>query len=238
MKLISWNIWGGRNFAQVLAFLSQQNADIIALQEVRELEENGKRINIAQEVANRLGYEYIYCKAFTTERHTPSYDLGNAILTKNKIKNGRCHFLSTPEMYQGSSVTEPRTAVQVEIEYNQKIYNILCTQLGYSKRSVESDMRNYQFQQLEKIIRENGTILMGDFNALPNSEIVKKLNHTLKNTDTDLQHPTITELKEPGQPQYRIDYIFTSSDIVAKNFQIYSNITASDHFPLSVEIEI
>lgn len=232
MKIMTWNIWGGKNLEEVKKFLQEQNPDIIGLQEVKTL--NG--INHAEYLAQELGYHVSYCKSFTTDRHTPVYDLGNAILTKDKPLSSVCHELSTLEDYQGSSVTEPRTAVEVTLPYHNSTLTVFSTHLGYSEKFGESDLRDRQTEKLVQLIRTHeNVVLMGDFNSVPTSRVIATFSSLLRNTDGNLQQTSFTDLKDPDKTKYRIDYVFTSQNMPSRNFIIHSS-EASDHLPLSIEI--
>src|SRR5256885_2098271 len=90
VKLLSWNIWGGRYLDDVIAFLKMSNADIIGLQEVIEFQSSK---NMAEEIAEQLGYECVFYKAGTIDKNGKSYNLGNAILSKFPFQKSRYRFL-------------------------------------------------------------------------------------------------------------------------------------------------
>lgn len=241
LKVLSWNIWRGGDLDEVIKLLSKVDGDIISLQEVAVI----KHINQAEEIARRLGLNWFYCKAFTDDRHdSPSYDLGNAILTKFPVNGSSCHLLSGLDLYKqslkfslrsnykGDSETEPRGAVQVELTAGGKILTIVNTHLAYSKDHKSSKIRDIQLDNLlnnPAIKQSSKLILTGDFNSIPESETIKKIESMLINTDKNPAHPTWNDK--------RIDYIFISPDIIVKSFQIL-NSDASDHFPILAEIEI
>lgn len=228
VKVLSWNIWAGKNLDKVIEFLSQVDADIIGLQEVKV--QNGQ--NDAEEIAKKLKANFFYCKTFTDDRHSvPTYQLGNAILTKFTIEKSVCHELSSLELYRKSSETEPRTAVEVNLHINGngKSLNLFSAHLAHSPRLRPSKMRDIQLNNLLKHLSNPLTILMGDFNSQPDSEIIKKLGKILINTDKDPIKPTMNDM--------RIDYIFVSKDITVKRFRILGS-DASDHLPILAEIEV
>jgi endonuclease/exonuclease/phosphatase family metal-dependent hydrolase len=111
LKVISWNIWGGRRLDEVISFLSHEDPDIIALQEVSERDVHGKIKNDAHVIAEALGYYVFFGKAFTTDRHTPPYSLGNAVISRFPILESRTFELSGLPLYRNNSITEPRNTV-------------------------------------------------------------------------------------------------------------------------------
>src|SRR6266480_1308494 len=124
IKVLSWNIWKGKHLKEVIEFLKTTKADVIGLQEVV-----GE--TTAQKIANQLGYEYTYFTAFTTNRHETIFDLGISILSKYPIKHATCHFLSTMDAYEQNAQTEPRIAVEAEIEINGILLHVFTVHLAY-----------------------------------------------------------------------------------------------------------
>jgi endonuclease/exonuclease/phosphatase family metal-dependent hydrolase len=235
MKIMSWNIWKGKLLDKVIAQIEQESPDVVCLQEVIEQDIDGKRVNIAQLLASKLGYEFVYCKAFTTDRHSPSFDIGDAILSKYPITSNSCTALSNLEEYEDSSVTEPRTAVTVTIKTEIATLTIITCHLGYGEKFQETEIRNKQLDRLLAILPKEKTVLTGDFNSLPDSRVVRILNNVLINTDPEQSEYSYTDMKDESHLEYRIDYIFTTPDIIARNFKILST-DASDHSPLTVEL--
>jgi endonuclease/exonuclease/phosphatase family metal-dependent hydrolase len=230
MKIMTWNIWGGKNLPEVTLEIKKENPDIVGLQEVKGID--GK--NSAEIIASDLGYFVFYCKSFTTDRHTPSYDLGNAILSKIPFTTTACHFLSTQKEYEGSAMTEPRTAAEVNIQGSDITF--ITTHLGYSKTFEDSELRLKQLSLLLQICAGRKCVLMGDFNSTPDTKTVKTLEEYFENTDLVKDISSFTDFKEKEHPRYRIDYIFVSKEITTSNFTIGES-KASDHNPLSVIIE-
>ncbi|MBI2011595.1 endonuclease/exonuclease/phosphatase family protein [Candidatus Daviesbacteria bacterium] len=240
LKILSWNIWKGKYLDQVIEVLKKENADILGLQEVIEKDEEDLnlqsgigRLNLAEIIASKLGYQKVWYKAFTTDRHTPIFDIGNALLSKYPILESKCIFLSGLDLYQKSPETEPRIAIKAKIDINGKILNVITTHLGWSENQQASKIRELQVEKLLQLIKEESTILMGDFNSLPDSPEVKKIEIVLVNTDPNPIEPSATDFKA----DFRIDYIFVSKDLKFSNFRMIDS-DASDHKPLVVEIDI
>jgi endonuclease/exonuclease/phosphatase family metal-dependent hydrolase len=233
LKVLSWNIWQGKYLDKVKEILKEQDCDILALQEIVE---SPDRENIAKSIANDLGYEYVYHRAFTDDRHGKSYDLGNAILSKFPIKSSEHITLSREDDYKGDSLTEPRRACKAQLKIKGKSLTILSVHLGYSRGEELTEVRKKQLESLTTVLKPTNFILMGDFNSVPESPITKKLNSMLVNTDKSSKF-TKTDYSTPGNPQFRIDYIYTSPDIKALSSEIIQT-DASDHKPLIATLEV
>lgn len=74
LKVLSWNIWRGRHFKEIIEFLESENADIIGLQEVTQKGPDIKT-NIAYQLSKKLGYDYIFCQALDFEQLGEKYEL-------------------------------------------------------------------------------------------------------------------------------------------------------------------
>jgi len=237
VSIISWNIWKGKHTDKVIAFLKEQNADIVCLQEIMQQEIEGMTYNTATTIAQALGYQNIYFKSFTTDRHTPVFDLGDAILTRFPIVSSSVHALSSMEEYKGNSVTEPRNAIEATLDLHGTELTILNTHLGYSEGFTESTIRTQQTEKLLKLIQNPKTILAGDFNSLPKSSVIKSVSELMNNTDIEMTKPTYFDLKDSQNTPQRIDYVFLSRDIKTRSFEIIES-SASDHFPLKVVVSV
>lgn len=237
LTVLSWNIWGGKKRNEIIEYLKTIPFDIAALQEVTVREKNGNLENDAEEIAKSLGYYYSFAKSFTTDRHTPVYDMGNAIVSKYPISRTVITELSDLSTYERNATTEPRNVIHAEINLESTPINILCTHLGYSENLQATPLQLQQTEKLLSVLPSERTVLMGDFNSEPSSQIIKRVEQHLHHTDSDLSKASWINMKKENQPRHRIDYIFTSGDLTHHSFKIGES-NASDHFPLHAEIEI
>ncbi|RJQ26529.1 hypothetical protein C4577_03425 [Candidatus Parcubacteria bacterium] len=246
IKILSWNIWRGKHLEDAIEYLRRQDADIIGLQEVIEKDAGGKRENLAEIIAGELGYNFFYCKAFTTDRHTPSYDIGNAVLSRYKIEASACHTLSDLEDYEGDSATEPRGVIEAHFKFGDKILKVFNTHLSYSFKLLPSRLRAKQIDRLVSLLGDTvSMILVGDFNAeVKGGGELEKINEKLILADNEeVLRPTWSVypvnykgFKVEGL-KYRIDNIFVSKDIKVEMFNVEKS-KASDHLPISAVIEV
>ena len=229
IKVLSWNIFRGQSFDKIVNYLSEINAEILCLQEVIQKDS----YSMAQDLAKKLNLNYCHCLTFHDDRHEapPSYDQGDAILTKFPILNKKCHMLSDLSMYKKDSETEPRGAVEIEISINSKKLTIFNTHLAYSNNFNYSPMQSLQLKNLLKKVPTHGTILTGDFNCHPESEIILEIETHFDNAGANSTQVTTLDNR-------KIDYIFVSKDLRVKSFEILQHYEASDHYPILSEIEI
>jgi endonuclease/exonuclease/phosphatase family metal-dependent hydrolase len=242
IRLLSWNIWGGKYLEEVIAFLKTADADIVALQEVIENETG----NTALTIADKLGYECAYelgMKMSSKWAGPPRakeeiINFGNAILSKHKIIESKTHELSEGER---------RVAVQADIQIGNNILHTFSIHLKhYHFEQVNPqtlEMQNEQADNLVKLLPLNKTILMGDLNAPPESYAVKKVGQILQDAEINSHTPTWSVYREGCTIclvegiRYKLDYIFTSNDLKICSFEVKES-KGSDHLPISAIVEI
>ncbi len=241
IKIISWNIWGGKHLPEVIDFLKKADADIVGLQEV--LQNIDGTNNIAKIIADELGYEWVYGVASllteksqllqTLQKTDKTMEWGNAILSRHKIIGNKVHTLSE---------TRKRIAVEVIIKLKNKNLHIFNTHLVHTHQQL-SEVQDSQVENLLKIIPKGNTIIMGDFNATPESNAIKIMSTVMKNTDEDPTHLSWSVYPE-GCPTcnpvgiiHRLDYIFTSEDVKTL-LSTVKNSKASDHLPISAILDV
>ena len=86
-------------------------------------------------------------------------------------------------------------------------------------------------------------ILTGDFNARPDSEVIKCIQNHVKNLGPDYDQKTWTTKPfsyngfEANTLDWRLDYALGSSDIVVTYSKVLQT-EFSDHLPIIVELDI
>lgn len=229
LKILSWNIWFDGDLKAVNDFLENSDADIIGLQEVMQINDV---IQISKRLREKLGYEFVYSPAFQIQKDGKAVDVGIAIFSKFPILKSKTYNLSK---------TNNRIAIKADVKVNNKTLHIFSTHLLHTHQ-LPSQIQEEQADNLIKILPYENTILMGDFNALPDSNAVKKISSVIKNTDENLL-PTWSVYKEGCKGCklqgviYKLDNIFVTKNLNTHTFQIEDS-KASDHLPISVEIDL
>lgn len=232
LKVLSWNIWGGKNITEIIETLKKADADIVGLQEVLENEDGSN--NNAQTIAEALGYDWVY---ETTTLLTPSMShllkehgieknmaWGNAILSKCKIINNKSYILSE---------THKRIAIEATVKVDDKFLHAISTHLMYAHFQ-PSEIQTIQVKNLLKIIPEERSIVIGDFNATPETDVIKSMEKVMPDSGNDVGH---TYTSTSSGEKYKLDYIFKTKDIkIVSSGTIESK--ASDHLPIYSIIEM
>lgn len=239
IKVLSWNIWCGTHLEEVIAFLKTADADIIGLQEVC-VDERG---NIGELIAKELGYVYVHAAEMDipirfidptcdpTDQRTMKF--GPAILTKYKILKSEVIKLTKEDK---------KLIIKSDIGIGSEIVSVFSIHLNHTHQT-HSELQDTQADNLIELASKEKTIVMGDFNSLPESMVIKKINQSLKDAEQGSVTPTWSVYKYGCQiclidtVIHKLDYIFTSKDMIVDSFTVYDS-KGSDHLPLSAVIEI
>ena len=229
IKLVSWNIWRGKLLPEIIDFLSSSRADIIALQEVEESDEYE---NTASHLADVMDYEYVYSRSMAYEINGVMRYFGNAILSKHHIAGSRSHTLSEEQS---------RTAIQADIAVNDSVLHVVSVHLIHSHQQ-PSAIQEQQVKNLVGVVPKERTVIMGDFNSLPESKTIERMRQSF--TDTDSMnvpswclYPDGCEQCKLDQVQWKLDYIFVSPAMKSHDFMAGDS-KGSDHLPISVFLSV
>ncbi|MBR4171804.1 MAG: endonuclease/exonuclease/phosphatase family protein [Kiritimatiellae bacterium] len=187
--------------------------DVAGIQELDRNTKRSKGHDIAGELAEKTGMELSYGK--TIDFQGGAYGIG--ILSKKKPI--RAYTVPLPGK-------EEKRALQIaEFE----TYVFFCTHLSLTKNSkIESvPLINAEAAKFSKPI-----ILVGDFNAYPDSEPIQELRKTWKQV-------SVNGFTFPANaPTVQIDYIFLHTDkpYRAEHAAIIEEPSVSDHRPITVEL--
>jgi len=104
IRVVDWNIDRGLQLRSIIDFLGDTNADIFLLQEVDINARRTQRLNIAQEIAQKLRLNYVFGREFVEltqgSNTSPAYH-GQATLSRWKISNSRIlRFREQPDFWK------------------------------------------------------------------------------------------------------------------------------------------
>ncbi len=244
MKLITLNIWGGRQGDSLIDFFKKySDVDVFLLQEVHNNATDETKwvthVNehayseIAEVLPDHNGY---YAPAILEE-------WGLAAFVKKTIsveEVGDVFVFRSKDSHVGRDGTTLGKNIQylkiVSEEKNMTIINFHGLWNGKGKTDTEDRMG-----QSEKIVNfikniKDPVVLAGDFNLRPDTQslkmIVEKLN--LKNL---IQEYNITSTRTTfyDKAEKFADYILTSQDVAIKDFKVLPD-EVSDHSALFLEI--
>src|SRR5215469_8061366 len=92
IRVVNWNIDRGLHLPEINDFLASQQADLLTLQEVDLNAKRTHRLNVAEEIARKLGMNYVFGREFEEltqgSRTSPAYH-GQATFSRWPLKNPR-----------------------------------------------------------------------------------------------------------------------------------------------------
>ncbi len=227
LKVLSWNIWIKGNFQGICDFLDAADADIIGLQEVTA---DDPAFDVIGHLSKR-GYEYVFAPVKKVWDGV-TYNDGPALFSRYPIHSSEKYLLSD---------VDTRAAARADIEIDGQILHVFNTHLIHTHQHY-SKAQETQADDLLKLVPNERTIVMGDFNATPESVVIQKMKKALIDSDPASQ-PTWSVYKpgcetcNPERIDTRLDYIFTTPDLKTSGFKVEES-KASDHLPISVTVEL
>lgn len=264
MKLISFNI-GIKidNSKEVRSFIKEQDPDIVAFQEiVRDLDEAvfemyKSKKHIEEIIGKQLPYSFfgpLFIAKHFTKNGKVYRDLGgfveqgNEILSKYPIVEATNEFYYKHYSYDSDrtnfTIEDHSRAVQImELSVKNKRLQILNLHGLYSKDKKDSERTINQCKYILKAAKRKNipTIIVGDFNLLPDTQSIKMISKRFRNVVTEYKTPSTLSEYDPAtehkQGKLVIDYIFVNDSIKVNHFEVIET-TISDHLPLILDFDI
>lgn len=253
VRIVNWNIDRGLKLRGVMEFLAGAKADIILLQEADLNARRTHHINVAREIAQKLEMNYVFGREFQEltqgSKSSPAYH-GQATLSRWPLSNSRIirfqkqsHFWRPhwflPEIAPFQErlggrlalVSEANIAGKTIVTYSLHLESkgddqLRCSQLD----EVLDDARQYN--------RDRTILLAGDFNLdVSQGAAASAISRAQFQDAFANQHVPTTpgSFLEHGRI---IDWIFTRGPVCAGQPQVHRSVSASDHYPLSVNLAI
>lgn len=238
MRILQWNIWYQEKIENILKTLKEVHADVVCLQELTVGHERNNRVDTPKFIADGLGFNYFY-KAAEIEDYG-SY--GNGIFSRYPIVNTDFVFIQEPEPGSNDYSKEGRVYVEATIAADGETYAIGTVHMSYTDRFAPTPAKTKETDELLKILgtKKSKYILTGDFNALPDSYTISRVQNVLKNAGPDFEAKTWTTKPfsyngfEANTLDWRLDYVFVKPDVAIKSSRVVDT-EYSDHLPIVIE---
>ncbi len=249
IRVVDWNIERGLKLAGVMEFLERQRPDLCILQEVDlNAKRTGQR-HLADDLAARFGFNYVFGVEFEELSQGSVTDRafsGQAILARYRIagprilrfdaQSGIWHprwYLPRWPMFQPRR--GGRMALVAEILVGRR--PLLVYDLHLESQADES----LRLWQLSEVLQdashhsaETPVIVAGDMNTRQSPSLLR--GHLLAAGFQDASDGfRCLGTKPNGQT---LDWIFTRGPAVCAETKVHRDVRASDHYPLSTNLTL
>ena len=252
IRVVDWNINRGLQLSGIIEFLSSTKADLILLQEVDLNARRTRHLNIAREISQKLEMNYVFGREFQEltqgPRTSPAYH-GQATLSPWPLSQSRIL-----RFRRQSSFWRPRWFLP-EIPLFQErvggrmalVSNVTVAGRALVAYNLHLESRgndNLRCSQLEECFEDadqykSGTpiILAGDLNLDASrsvaDDLIRQASFHRAFSDQHVRTTAPRSLFDRGQV---LDWILTRGSVRAANLQVYTSVSASDHYPLSLKM--
>jgi endonuclease/exonuclease/phosphatase family metal-dependent hydrolase len=226
IRVIDWNIDRGLQLRAIIDFLGDAKADILILQEVDMNARRTHRLNIAQEIAQKLRLNYVFGREFVELTQgsdtSPAYH-GQATLSRWKISNSRI-----VRFQQQSDFWKPRWYLPKVEPFQERLGGriALVSEIDISGVSIAS-------YNLHLESRANDDLRLAQLADPAPAEAIARAGFTQAVPSSRLTTTPTRHLLEPGR---HIDWAFVRGPVQIDKERVHNSIKASDHYPISFEI--
>jgi endonuclease/exonuclease/phosphatase family metal-dependent hydrolase len=254
IRVVSWNIARGSKLKAIIDFLVSADADIIFLQET---DNNARRTgykDVAKEIAQKLGTNYVFGYEFEELAQgspaSPAYQ-GQATLSRWPLPVcSILRFRSQSEFWRprwfipSLAPLQRRRGGRMALVTNVRMPGKLLVTYNLHFESRGSDsLRSSQLQEVlhdaNRYSLDVPMLAAGDFNFdLSNGQSARALlDMQFLNPFAALRQATTTphSLSTHG---HTIDWILLRGPLIATNPQVHTSVRASDHYPISVTVHL
>jgi endonuclease/exonuclease/phosphatase family metal-dependent hydrolase len=252
IRVVDWNINRGLQLSGIIEFLSSTKADLILLQEVDLNARRTHHLNIAREISQKLEMNYVFGREFQEltqgPRTSPAYH-GQATLSPWPLSQSRIL-----RFRRQSSFWRPRWFLPKISPFQERVggrmalvSNVIVAGrvlVAYNLHLESRGDDNLRCSQLEECFKDadhykSGTpiIVAGDLNLDASrsvaADLVRQANFHRAFSDQPVRTTPLRSLFDRGQV---IDWVVTRGSIKTVSLQVHSSVSASDHYPLSLNM--
>jgi endonuclease/exonuclease/phosphatase family metal-dependent hydrolase len=236
LRAASFNIHHGvgvdglLNLERIATVVEDTHPDVIGLQEVdRHFGERSDFVDQAMWLADRLDLHVVFGANIDLEPLTPGAPrrpYGTAILSRYRIREWRNTLLPRPV---GG---EQRGLLEAVINVRGVPVRAYNTHLQHNSQ----EERLAQVAAIRSIVAEarESVVLVGDLNATPDSPEIGAITEDLADAWAQAGEGDGFTY-DAASPHARIDYVLTSSDVVARTAAVVTS-DASDHLPVVADL--
>jgi endonuclease/exonuclease/phosphatase family metal-dependent hydrolase len=253
IRVVDWNIDRGLRLQEIIEFLDAQRADVLILQEVDLNARRTRYRNIAEEIARQLRMNYVFGCEFQElaqgRPDSPAFH-GQATLSSWPLQAPRIirfrhqsnfwkpkWFLPRTEPFQQrlggriALVTEVKLRAHRIVTYNVHLESRGDDQLKLLQLSETLD-------DARQCLRSQPVVLAGDLNLDLSRSSAVELGRAGFHSAIALPSPHTTTARGLFRRGRIIDWAYLGGPIQSKSSRVFSDVNASDHYPLLFEMRL
>lgn len=254
IRVVDWNIDRGLRLPEIADFLESQEADLLTLQEVDLNANRTHHRNIAEDLARRLGMNYVFGYEFQELTQGSRASLafqGQATLSRWSLSDPRViRFREQSEFWR------PRWFLPRTTPFQQRLggrialvtnLNVPGRDLAVYNTHLESrgsdELRiaqlNEIFDDTSKCAPNSPIVLTGDLNLDiskgPAAVLIQRKG--FRSAFRDSLSPTRPPHGVLGRPR-AIDWALVRGSVDAARARVHASVHASDHYPISFTLRL
>ena len=253
IRVVSWNIARGCAFDQVTEFLFDAKADLIILQEADRNSRRTSCRNIAKEISQKLGMNYVFgiefqelgqgspeSPAFHGQATLSPWPLSRSSVLRFRRQSKFWHpFWWIPRL----PVLQRRLGGRMALRTHVSIANRTLAVYNLHLESRREDaLRCAQLLELLQDANQHSSnvpvIAAGDFNF----DVTQPVSASAV-AEARFSNPFAGMGKQTTRPprfvrSKAVDWVLIRGILRAEAPQVHSSVTASDHYPLSVQLHL
>lgn len=252
LKVLTYNThalcMGNKHQAQqMLAYLNQQDADIICLQEVRVYKDAQRMtLPLLRQAMSQYPYTYYDFKLYNSRRQ-----FGNVVFSRYPLINKQTiSYESKNNISSQCDVVVKRDTIRLIVNHLES-FRLMKEDLQLDTLSVShfkqsslnqklhaaSELRQEQAKAVKEAINHSPypVIAVGDFNSIPLSYVYGKISWGMRDCFLEGSFGRWGNTYKTGPFGIRIDYILCSKELTPIKSKV-DRVTYSDHFPVCATI--
>jgi len=251
IRVVNWNIDRGSQLQRVIEFLASARADIVLLQEADLNAKRTHHANVAREIAKKLQMNYVFGREFqelTQGTHaSPAYH-GQATLSRWPLSKFRII-----RFQRQSNFWRPHWFLPEISPFQERIGGRLAlvseaniagrTIATYNLHLESKGDDSLRYSQLNEVLTDAGryalntpAVLAGDFNLDVSTGPAAAAIRDAQFDDAFLNRHAPSTPGSFFESGRIIDWIFTRGPIRPGKQQVHRSVSASDHYPLSIDL--
>lgn len=243
IKVVSLNLWFGKELESAVEFLKSQKPDVILLQEVpfgvsQDLDEVNTQS--FQVLSRELEMYSSFVPGWRIKNHDYSYEFGLAILTNLPVVSGGFEFYYRHfyqiEKLQGPGYF-PGILQNLKVKVGDSLLSLMTTHFIWSLHpEVNEDQKRAINPLIELLEKEERLIFGGDLNTWQETEIYQKLSNVLvDDRPKGLKQTLNPRLHRTKGKELAVDYLFHKGDDIRLLDSYVPDVDISDHLPVVAE---